>query len=81
MRTPVASLSRIVVLQLCALLLPARSAPAQSAPSLADLRWSAEETPAGRYVIVPGQRGFVGGYNSSGFEVWASPLQLLLSIR
>src|SRR4051794_39802419 len=45
--------------------------------SLADLRWSATETTAGRFTIVPGRRAFVAGYNSPGLEVWMPPLQLL----
>ncbi|HET7450463.1 MAG TPA: hypothetical protein VFJ78_07670 [Gaiellaceae bacterium] len=69
--------SRSVVLPLCGLLLSARPTPAQSAPSLADLRWSASETTAGRFTIVPGHRSYVAGYNSPGLEVWAYPLQLL----
>ena len=49
----------------------------QTTPSLADLRWSAAETRAGRFVIVPGERGFVGGYNAPGLEIWTYPLQLV----
>jgi hypothetical protein len=55
--------------------------PAQSPPSLADLRWSASETAAGRFTIVPGRRAFVAGYNGSGLEVWTPPLQLLRDYR
>ena len=72
---------RPAVLLFCQLILPARPAPAQSAPSLADLKWSASETPAGRFTIVPGERAFVGGYNAPGLEVWAYPLQLLRGYR
>ena len=77
MQKPLALFSRSVVLLLCGLLLSARPVPAQSAPSLADLGWSAGETTAGRFTIVPGERAFVGGYNSPGLEVWTYPLQLL----
>lgn len=77
MPKPLALLSRSAVLLLCGLLLSARPMPAQSPPSLADLRWSASETRAGRFTIVPGERGFVGGYNSPGLEVWTYPLQLV----
>ena len=50
---------------------------AQAPRSLPDERWTASETPAGRFVIVPGTRAFVAGYNASGLEVWTSPLQLV----
>lgn len=50
---------------------------AQTTASLADLRWSAAETGAGRFVIVPGKRSFVGGYNTPGLEIWTYPLQLI----
>lgn len=43
---------------------------------LANLRWSAAETSAGRFVVVPGERGFVGGYDTPGLEVWTYPLQI-----
>ena len=68
-----------VVLLLCELALCSRCLSAQSAPapSLADLRWNANETTTGRFTIVPGQRAFVAGYNSTGLEVWTAPLQLL----
>jgi glycogen debranching enzyme len=66
-----------VALLLCAL---TRGALAQGT-SLADLQWSANETAAGRFVIVPGQRGFVGGYSVPGLEVWTYPLQLVRGYR
>jgi glycogen debranching enzyme len=50
---------------------------AQTTASLADLRWTAGQTSAGRFVIVPGKRGFVGGYDTPGLEIWAYPLQLV----
>jgi len=50
---------------------------AQTTVSLADLRWSATETSAGRFVIVPGKRGFVGGYDTPGLDIWTYPLQLV----
>ncbi|HZI40945.1 MAG TPA: hypothetical protein VFD67_04560, partial [Gemmatimonadaceae bacterium] len=50
---------------------------AQTPRSLADERWTASETPTGRFVIVPGERAFVAGYSASGLEVWTSPLQLV----
>ena len=50
---------------------------AQTDASLADLRWSAAETKAGRFVIVPGERSFVSGYNTPGLEIWTYPLQLV----
>jgi len=50
---------------------------AQPNPSLADLRWSAAETKTGRFVIVPGERAFIGGYRTPGLEVWTYPLQLV----
>jgi len=59
------------------LLAPLCSGFAQTTISLADLRWSAPETSAGRFVIVPGKRSFVGGYNAPGLEVWTYPLQLV----
>ena len=57
-----------------ALVCPVR---AQSLRSLADLRWIEPETPAGRFVIAPGERAMVSGYARSGLEVWTYPLQLL----
>jgi glycogen debranching enzyme len=66
-----------VALLLCAL---TRGALAQGG-SLADLQWSTNETASGRFVIVPGQRGFVGGYNVPGLEVWTYPLQLVRGYR
>jgi glycogen debranching enzyme len=51
----------------------------QEPTSLADLRWSAGETKEGRFVVVPGERAFVGGYNTPGLEVWTYPLQLVHS--
>lgn len=45
--------------------------------SLADLRWNAAETKEGRFVVVPGERAFVGGYSTPGLEVWTYPLQLV----
>ena len=57
-----------------ALVYPVR---AQSPRSLADLRWIEPETPAGRFVIAPGERAMVSGYARSGLEVWIYPLQLL----
>jgi hypothetical protein len=74
MQKPLAVLSRCAVLLVCELLLPPSRMPAQSAPSLADLRWSANETPTGRFTIVPGRRAFVAGYNGSGLEAWTQPL-------
>ena len=56
-------------------------ASAQSASSLADLRWSVSETRAGRFLVVPGQRALVGGYGTPGLEVWTYPLQLLRGYR
>ena len=50
---------------------------AQTTAPLADLRWRAAETRAGRFVIVPGKRSFVGGYNTPGLEIWTYPLQLV----
>jgi len=50
---------------------------AQTPRSLADERWTASETPTGRFVIVPGERAFVAGYSAFGLEVWTSPLQLV----
>ena len=50
---------------------------AQTTDSLPDLRWSVPETSAGRFVVVPGERAFVGGYNTPGLEVWTYPLQLV----
>jgi glycogen debranching enzyme len=66
-----------VVLLVCAL---PRAELAQVG-SLGDLQWSATETTAGRYVIVAGQRAFVGGYNVPGLEVWTYPLQLVRGYR
>src|SRR5690348_202825 len=60
-----------------ALLAPLGVGFAQTSAPLADLRWTAAETAAGRFVIVPGERGFVGGYNSPGLEIWTYPLQLV----
>ncbi|HEY2853896.1 MAG TPA: hypothetical protein VGJ18_13670 [Gemmatimonadaceae bacterium] len=59
------------------LLAPLCRGLAQSSPSLADLRWVAAERKTGRFVIVPGQRAFVGGYGTPGLEVWTYPLQLV----
>jgi len=59
------------------LLAPLCRVLAQSPASLADLRWSVAETSAGRFVIVPGKRSFVGGYNTPGLEIWTYPLQLV----
>ena len=73
--------SRCNALLIGALLLPPRRVPAQPTPSLADLRWTARETAAGRFTIVPGRRAFVAGYNSPGLEVWAQPIQLLHDYR
>lgn len=50
---------------------------AQPSPSLAELKWRIPETADGRFVIVPGQRAFVGGYRAPGLEVWTYPLQLV----
>ena len=50
---------------------------AQPTTARADLRWSAAETRAGRFVIAAGERGFVGGYNTPGLEIWTYPLQLI----
>jgi glycogen debranching enzyme len=65
------------LLLIIGLLLPLGRAFAQSTPSLADLRWSAPETKEGRFVVVPGERAFVGGYGTPGLEVWTYPLQLV----
>ena len=62
---------------LIGLLLPLGGAFAQPAKSLADLRWSAAETKEGRFVVVPGERAFIGGYSRPGLEVWTYPLQLV----
>ena len=59
------------------LLAPLCGGLAQTTAPLADLRWSAAETRAGRFVIVPGKRSFVGGYNTPGLEIWTYPLQLV----
>src|SRR5215471_2915989 len=59
------------------LLTPLYRGFAQTSSSLADLRWSAAETRAGRFVIAAGERGFVGGYNTPGLEIWTYPLQLI----
>jgi glycogen debranching enzyme len=59
------------------LFLPLGRAFAQPAMSLADLRWNAAETKEGRFVVVPGERAFVGGYSTPGLEVWTYPLQLV----
>lgn len=59
------------------LLARAASGPAQTMASLADLRWSAGETKGGRFVIVSGERGFVGGYDTPGLEIWTYPLQVV----
>jgi glycogen debranching enzyme len=61
----------------CAFLGLAPVGSAQPVASLADLRWSVNETTTGRFVIVPGRRAFVGGYNVPGLEIWTYPLQLL----
>ncbi|HMC55112.1 MAG TPA: hypothetical protein VKH19_08090 [Gemmatimonadaceae bacterium] len=50
------------------------------ASSLADLRWIADETPGGRFVIASGWRAFVAGYNRPGLEVWTPPLQLARNV-
>ena len=50
---------------------------AQMTAARADLRWSASETSAARFVIAAGERGFVGGYNTPGLEIWTYPLQLV----
>ena len=81
MQKPLALVPCCVVLLASALVLFAPPMPAQSPPSLADLRWSASETAAGRFTIVPGRRAFVAGYNGSGLEVWTPPLQLLRDYR
>lgn len=60
-----------------ALIVPLHAGVAQPGASLADLRWSAAKTEAGRFVIVPGERAFVGGYSTPGLEVWTYPLQLV----
>ena len=73
--------SRSLAHGVCALLALPVFISAQSAPGLADLLWNASETTIGRFTIVPGQRAFVAGYNSSGLEVWAPPLQLLRGYR
>src|SRR5690242_16262684 len=59
------------------LLAPLCRGVAQTTASLADLRWSAAETKTGRFMIVPGKRSFVGGYNTPGLEIWTYPLQLV----
>src|SRR5215831_1463969 len=59
------------------LVAPLCRAFAQGTASLADLRWSTDETSAGRFVVVPGERSFVGGYNAPGLEIWTYPLQLV----
>jgi glycogen debranching enzyme len=64
-------------LSIVGLLAPLCRGFAQTTPSLADLRWSAAETRAGRFAIVAGERGFVGGYNTPGLEIWTYPLQLV----
>ena len=81
MRKHLALLSCSAVLLFCEPLARAHPMSAQSAPSPADLRWSEPETRAGRFSIVPGERAFVGGYNSPGLEVWTYPLQLLRGYR
>ena len=55
----------------------AQSTTHSLAHSLAHLRWSAAETRAGRFLIVPGQRAMVAGYDRPGLEVWTHPLQLV----
>ena len=60
-----------------ALLTPLCRGLAQTTPSLADLQWRAAETTAGRFLIAPGKRAFVGGYNTPGLEIWTYPLQLV----
>jgi glycogen debranching enzyme len=67
------------VLLAVGLLLPLEQIIAQNGGSIAELRWSASETTAGRFVIVPGERSFIGGYATPGLEVWTYPLQLLHS--
>lgn len=69
------------VASLCALLTVCPPALAQRTSSLADLRWDIDESAVGRYVIVPGRRAFVSGYNGSGLEVWTPPVQLLRGYR
>jgi hypothetical protein len=75
--SPIHLLLARVALLFCAL---TRGVLAQGT-SLADLQWSTNETAAGRFVIVPGQRGFVGGYSMPGLEVWTYPLQLVRGYR
>ena len=81
MRTRPTLLACTVALLSWGLLLLAPAASAQSAPSHADLRWSVSETRAGRFLVVPGQRARVGGYGTTGLEVWTYPLQLLRGYR
>ncbi len=57
------------------------SAMGQAGSTLADLRWDTTEATPGRYVIIPGRRAFVSGYNASGLEVWTPPLQLVRGYR
>ncbi len=40
-----------------------------------------QETGPGRFLGVPGQQAFVGGYSTPGLEVWAYPLQVLRHYR
>jgi len=63
----------ICLLLSAAVLLPRRLSP----QSLADLRWTVPETETGRFLIVPGERAFVAGYNAPGLEVWAYPVQIV----
>jgi len=63
----------ICLLLSAAVLLPRRVSP----QSLADLRWTVPETETGRFLIVPGERAFVAGYNAPGLEVWAYPVQIV----
>jgi glycogen debranching enzyme len=57
------------------------NAMAQAGSTLADLRWDTTEASPGRYVVVPGRRAFVSGYNATGLEVWTAPLQLVRGYR
>ena len=57
------------------------SAIGQAGSTLANLRWDTTEAAPGRYVIIPGRRAFVSGYNASGLEVWTPPLQLVRGYR
>jgi glycogen debranching enzyme len=81
MRKRLAVSSRRAVLLPCAVLGLTAPVSAQSAPALAELRWAAAETPAGRFLVAPGERAMVAGYASPGLEVWTYPLQLLRGYR